>query len=133
MPVYVMQAKVIQILTWSDPRIKMKFIATTILIIFTFLLIGCPKPEVNYDEIFTPPLAKIIRGELVLKCGSSKTASACYVKPHVNIEKDIIYVFGTLSLSNDIEKKIKLPSTNFTWKIYWLNKDGSLIEMKNDL
>ncbi len=110
-----------------------KIIITTILIIFTLLLVGCPKPEVNYNEIFTQPSARIIQSELVLKGGSSKTASACYVKPHAKFEKDTIYVFGTLSLSNDIETKINLPNTNIAWKIYWLNKDGSLIEMKKDL
>ncbi|MBN1473340.1 MAG: hypothetical protein JW914_01875 [Syntrophaceae bacterium] len=112
----------------------MKNITTkTILILFVLLLAGCPKPEVNYDELFTPPSVKIIQDQLFLKGGSSKAASACFVKPHAKIEKDTIYVFGTLLLSNDIETKIKLPTTNITWKIYWVNKDGSLIEMKKDL
>ncbi|MBN1474200.1 MAG: hypothetical protein JW914_06265 [Syntrophaceae bacterium] len=110
-----------------------KITVTTILILFTVFLTGCLKPEVNYNELFTPPSARIIKDELFLKGGASKKASACYVKPHAKIEKDTIYVFGTLSLSNDIETKINLPNANITWKIYWLNKDGSLIEMKKDL
>ena len=108
-------------------------ISKTTLIILTLLLAGCDKPEVNYNDIFSPPEAKIIQNELILKGGSSKMDSACYVVPHAKIDRNIIYVFGTLSLTNNVEKKIKLPNTDLPWKIYWVNKDESLIEIKKDL
>ena len=112
-------------------------------LIFLFMLVlisltGCTKPEVNYDELFTPPSASIAQNQLIIKAGSSNKASACYVIPYAKIKDNKIYVYGTLtlvtSLSKDnIEKKIQLPKYKNTWEIYWVNRDGSLIKIKNNL
>lgn len=105
---------------------------TLIAICLLFILTGCIDPEVNYNEMFNLPSAKIINNELILKGGPSNIASASYVVPHAKIKDNQIYVYGTLSFSQKkIQKNINLPKANKDWKIYWVNKDYSLIEFQN--
>lgn len=96
-----------------------------------FLLSGCHKPEVNYDEIFTAPKLEIKNNEIIATGGSSKVASASYVIPHIKIEENKIYVFGTLSLRNNIKDKGKLPRDNKSrkWEAYWINRDSTLVKI----
>jgi hypothetical protein len=109
---------------------RIKEIGTVILLLFG--LAGCFKPEVDYNEMFGSPSAKIINNELIIKGGSSSVASASYVVPHAKIKENQIYVYGTLSFSkNNTEKRISLPKTKNAWSVYWVNKDYSLIEMQN--
>ena len=101
-------------------------------ILLLFILAGCINPEVNYTEMFTPPSAKIVNNKLILEGRASNVASASYVIPHAKIQDKEIYVYGTLSFSQkNIQKKIRLSKLDKDWKIYWVNKDHSLIEMQN--
>ena len=97
-----------------------------------FLLSGCHKPEVNYDEIFTAPKLEIKNNEIIATGGSSKIASASYVIPHVKIEENKIYVFGTLSLRNNIQVRIKMHRDKKyqKWEAYWINRDGTLVKLE---
>lgn len=105
---------------------------TKIAILVLVALSGCVKPKVNYNEMFSPPSANLINNELIIKGGPSCVASASYVIPHVKIKENQIYIYGTLSLSkHNIEKKINLPTEIKNWEIYWINRDGSVIEMQN--
>lgn len=109
-----------------------KQIVITFSLLFT--LAGCIKPEVNYNEMFSPPSAIIINNKLIIKGGPSNIASASYVIPHAKIKENKIYVYGTLSFSKDnSEKKINLPTERKDWEIYWINRDGSEIEIQNNI
>jgi len=102
-----------------------------LIILLSLAITGCTKPKVNYNEMFDAPTAEINNNELIIKGGASRVASTSYVVPHARIKEDKIYIYGTLSLQDNIEKKMKLPKEEKDWKIWWINKDGSLIEMKN--
>jgi len=101
------------------------------LILILLLLTGCSKPEVNYNEVLGSPYAKIENNELIMKGGPSTVASTSYVVPHAEIKDNKIYIYGTLSFKKDIEKKVELSQKISKWTIYWVNKDGTLIEMNN--
>ncbi|MHC4636805.1 MAG: hypothetical protein ACYTBV_04780 [Planctomycetota bacterium] len=103
------------------------------IIILLFCMASCRKHEVNFDEMSTKPTVKIQNQTLILTGGAHRLASAHYVSPRARIEKDRIYVYGKMTTNrNAITNQISLRGQmkQVDWKVFWVNKDGTLIEMQ---
>jgi hypothetical protein len=93
------------------------------------LAAACAKPEVDYIELLHPPTVEIKNHQLIVTTGPGKTDSACYVTPHTEIKDNNIYIFGTRSLHKNIRKTRNLPGNTTDWKVFWVNRDGSTVEI----
>jgi hypothetical protein len=111
----------------------MKILKVLVMFGMVLSVSGCKKPEVNFDEMFTEPTATIQGNTLVITGGAHRLASAYYVLPRARIDQDTIYVYGVMSLfGSAITNHISLAHTRPAggWNIKWVNKDGTMIDMK---
>ena len=101
--------------------------------ILLFCMSGCSKPEIDFIDVRPKPTVKIQNNTLLLTGGTPRMASIGYIAPRARIEKDRIYVYGMTKMypeavTNQISLRGQMKPDD--WKAYWVNRDGSLIEMQ---
>ena len=113
----------------------MKRLNVVLLCTIVLCMSGCQKPEVDFDEVFTKPTARIQGDTVILTGGPHRLASAHYVSPRAKVKQDSIYVYGIMTMrAGSLTNRVSLPSQppQGGWKIKWVNKDGTTVEMKED-
>lgn len=102
----------------------MKYIVACILI----TLIGCNSKMVNYNEL-EKPLA--IKKEDVIEINvDSILTSSMWVQTKVDIKETDIYLSGWLTrVEQPRPLYIKIPDIAKTYRIYWVDDDGSRTEI----
>ena len=100
-----------------------------IIFIIIFICNGCKENLVQYDSFIEKPSAIKKDDVIEIKLGYT-AASANWIKTFVNIEGNIIYICGELTLKEIPQTiSIKLPEPQKNYKVIWIDGDGKKTEI----
>jgi hypothetical protein len=101
-----------------------------IIFIIIFICNGCKENLVKYDSFIEKPSAIKKDDVIEIKLGYTAASANC-MKTFVNIEGNIIYIFGELTLKEIPQTiSIKLPEPQKNYKVIWIDGDGEKTEIK---